>query len=71
MQGLLKILAIFAELVSSLIKQREMAKRDKQIQDIRKDPAGEFLNEFGGVQSAESKACLPGDQASIEIGKKE
>lgn len=69
MQALLKILAIFAELVSSVIKQRETAKRDEQIQDIRNDPAGEFLNEFGGVRATDSEADVPGDQAGVEVGK--
>lgn len=71
MNAVIKLLVIIAELVNSFFKQREIAKRDQEIEAIRNDPAGEFINEFGGVRTDESKADVPGDQAGVEVGKKE
>lgn len=71
MSAVIKLLVIIAELINSFFKQREIAKREQEIDAIRNDPAGEFLNEFGGVRASDSKADVPGDQAGVEVGKKE
>ena len=71
MQTVLRILAIFAELLDALVKQYRQAVRDKQIDDIRKDPADSFINEFGGVRERSTKADVPGDQAGVVVDKKE
>jgi hypothetical protein len=72
MQALLKLLTILGELIQALLNQRAKVKRDESIAAIRNDPAGEFVNEFGGVpvKSTEPPA-MPGSKADTKVGSKE
>lgn len=71
MQAVLKIILILCELIKAFSVRREVVKRDEEIESIRNDPAGSFINEFGGVRDDPSEAGVPGNQASVEVGTKE
>lgn len=67
MQSALKIILVLVELIDVLIKRWQRQKHDEVIENIRNDPAGEFINEFGGVSDDASKASVPSSQAGVEV----
>ena len=72
MLQLIKILLIVCEFFQSLVVKRKVAERDAKVEAIRNDPAGEFINEFGGVHGgAKPEADMSGSQAGVEVCKKE
>lgn len=71
MRALLKVILIGFELIQLLINKREVAKRDEDIKSIRNDPAGSFVNEFGGVSDDASKANVPSGEASPKVDSDE
>lgn len=70
MQAVIRLINILVDLIQALLVQRAKVKRDEEIAAIRNDPAGEFINEFGGVSVDPNKVTVPGDKASAVGDKK-
>ena len=71
MQTLLKILEIFAELIAYVVRRRAVEKREAEHSAIRKDPVGEFRNEFGGMPDNEAGHSVHSGKAGVEVDSKQ
>lgn len=69
MQSLLKVIGLISDLVSWVVRVKRSEKRKAEIDAIRKDPAGQFINEFGGVPDSEAKHSVSGTEAGVEIDR--
>ena len=67
MQTVLKLLIVIGELIQRYCDIRKQAQRDEQVDAIRKDPAGEFINEFGRVPNKPTVPSMPSRETRIEI----
>jgi hypothetical protein len=72
MQTVLRLINILVDLLQGLLSRRAQVKRNEDVNAIRNDPAGEFINEFGVLPNKPTEPpAMPGSQAGAEVGNKE
>ena len=69
MKTILKLLIVIGELIQRYLNKRVQVERDAEVEAIRNDPAGEFINEFGGVPGSAEQAGVSSDKARVAIDK--
>lgn len=73
LKNVLAAIAVLAQIlqwVKALLDKREMGKREKRNEEIRNDPAGEFIDKFGDpakrVRDDTAGPGMSGDKAGAD-----